>query len=144
MAWTTILDSLIQVGKPIRAVDIRAIRDNIVAVCQGLSGAPKVEDGAFSDGSINANKLVAGSVTATQLATGANEGNWVGYRLAGQGNMGIGTIISVSCTVSGVTTGTLYPGSNFTIPNGIGVPPGTWKALENRVVGGIAYAMRVA
>lgn len=42
-AWTNIPDSMIQQGKPIRATDGRALRDNPAAIAAGADGAPRVQ-----------------------------------------------------------------------------------------------------
>lgn len=43
--WTTIPNSVLETGKPIRAVDGRALRDNPIAIAEGASGAPVVLQG---------------------------------------------------------------------------------------------------
>ena len=40
--WTTIADASIEAGKPIRAIDGRALRDNPIAIAQGAAGAPRI------------------------------------------------------------------------------------------------------
>lgn len=40
--WTTIPDSSLEPGKPIRSIDALALRDNPVAIAEGSSGAPRV------------------------------------------------------------------------------------------------------
>lgn len=40
--WTTIPNTVLETGKPIRAVDGRALRDNPIAIAEGATGAPKV------------------------------------------------------------------------------------------------------
>ena len=41
--WTTIPDSSIEPGKPIRSIDTLALRDNPVAIAEGAAGAPKID-----------------------------------------------------------------------------------------------------
>ena len=41
--WTTIPDSSLEPGKPIRSIDTLALRDNPVAIAEGAAGAPKVQ-----------------------------------------------------------------------------------------------------
>ena len=41
--WTTIPDSSVEPGKPIRSIDTLALRDNPVAIAEGAAGAPKVQ-----------------------------------------------------------------------------------------------------
>ncbi len=40
--WTTIPDSSIEPGKPIRSIDGLALRDNPIAISEGASGAPRI------------------------------------------------------------------------------------------------------
>ena len=42
MAWTNIPDDVLEPGKPIRSVDAIALRDNPIAIAQGLPGAPRI------------------------------------------------------------------------------------------------------
>ena len=41
--WTTIPDSSVEPGKPIRSIDTLAMRDNPVAIAEGAAGAPRVD-----------------------------------------------------------------------------------------------------
>ena len=41
--WTTIPDTSLEPGKPIRSIDALALRDNPVAISEGASGAPKID-----------------------------------------------------------------------------------------------------
>lgn len=41
--WTTIPDSSLEPGKPIRSIDTLALRDNPVAIAEGAAGAPKID-----------------------------------------------------------------------------------------------------
>lgn len=45
--WTTIPNSSLETGKPIRAVDGRALRDNPIAISEGATGAPKIQPEAL-------------------------------------------------------------------------------------------------
>jgi hypothetical protein len=51
--WTTIPDSSLEPGKPIRAIDGLALRDNPIAISEGQSGAPKIVDAALSTTATN-------------------------------------------------------------------------------------------
>lgn len=79
--WTEIPNSSIETGRPIRAIDGRALRDNVVALAEGASGAPKIETAAIDDL----------AVTAGKLATGNNERDWVLDRTAGASVGAVGT-----------------------------------------------------
>lgn len=41
--WTTLPDATLEPGKPIRSIDVLALRDNPVAIAEGASGAPKID-----------------------------------------------------------------------------------------------------
>ncbi|MCE8418546.1 hypothetical protein LZ190_07490 [Rhodovulum sulfidophilum] len=47
--WTNIPNDVIEAGKPGRAVDGRALRDNPVAIAEGAPGAPGISFTAFID-----------------------------------------------------------------------------------------------
>ena len=41
-SWTTIPDSALQPGAPVRSLDGIALRDNAIAIAEGASGAPRI------------------------------------------------------------------------------------------------------
>lgn len=55
--WTSVPNTSLDVGKAARSVDIKAIRDNITALAEGASGAPKLETAAIEDGAVTGAKL---------------------------------------------------------------------------------------
>jgi hypothetical protein len=61
--WTNVPNSVLEPGDPIRSVDIIAIKENVIALSEGATGAPKIQ--------------------AAALNTGTNEQNWVLGRYAG-------------------------------------------------------------
>jgi hypothetical protein len=66
MAWTTLLNSLFLVGKPITSAQGLALRDNPVAIAEGSAGAPRIYQGAFE-------RVVAGdSIKATVTVANSN------------------------------------------------------------------------
>jgi len=50
MAWTNIANANLAVGAPIRSVDLLALRDNVSAVPNGDSGAPRIKAEALNGG----------------------------------------------------------------------------------------------
>jgi len=50
MAWTNIANANLDVGAPLRSVDILALRDNITALANGDTGAPPIKAAAFGSG----------------------------------------------------------------------------------------------
>lgn len=63
MAWTNIPDSALEPGKPIRAVDGLALRDNPTAIANGDPGAPRIQNPAYETSSIDWTKLEVGAAT---------------------------------------------------------------------------------
>lgn len=61
MAWTNIPDSSLEPGKPIRSVDGLALRDNPIAIANGESGAPRIQNAAYAESSIDFTKLMVGA-----------------------------------------------------------------------------------
>jgi len=45
--WTNVADATLEPGKPTRAIDARALRENPIAIAEGAPGAPKIEDAAL-------------------------------------------------------------------------------------------------
>ena len=50
MAWTNIANANLDVGAPLRSVDILALRDNITALANGDTGAPPIKAAALGSG----------------------------------------------------------------------------------------------
>jgi hypothetical protein len=79
--WTNVSSTVLEPGDPIRSVDIIAIKENIIALSEGASGAPKI--------------------AAAALNTGTNEMNWVLARYASASFGAIGTyIIAIHSTLN--------------------------------------------
>ena len=141
--WTTIPDSSIEPGKPIRSIDGLALRDNPVAIAEGAAGAPKIQNQAFSDRTISQEKL--------QLTT--NELTWIRVLLAQSVVGDVGTYAflgetETTSTTPGSTragsslryagiqkTGTSWISARTTLTaTGINTAPaGTWKCMGQSV-----------
>lgn len=126
--WTTIPDSSLEPGKPVRSIDTLALRDNPIAIAQGASGAPKVE--------------------AQGLDTTTDERDWVLSRMSEASVGAVGTYAflgesSLTTTAPGSTragSSLRYAGIAATVSftnnsmlafatgNG-GTPSGTWRAM---------------
>src|SRR5690625_3840318 len=123
--WTNIPTDRIEPGKPIRAIDGLALRDNPIAIAEGASGAPKISEQAFSTNSINGNRLRTNSVPNDRLVnktitnakianntiTGAlfNDGSvrsWIGSQSAGA----VGTYAFVT-QAAGISSSTDWNGT---------------------------------
>lgn len=72
MAWTTIPDTSLEPGKPIRSIDILALRDNPIAISAGDVGAPRNEDPSLSTTATNTGRdwVLARSALSTAGAIG--------------------------------------------------------------------------
>lgn len=67
-AWTDVLDEYLAPGRGARSVDIKAIRDNILAQAEGAAGAPKNQLASMAASSVGTTQLVDSSVTTAKLA----------------------------------------------------------------------------
>lgn len=50
--WTTIPDAALNPAAPIRSIDAKALRDNVTALAEGATGAPKVQTAALDTNSV--------------------------------------------------------------------------------------------
>lgn len=71
MAWVTIPDGDIDPESPIDAPLMAALRDNPIAIAQGLTGAPKVQNAALAGLPWTSAQLGSNSVNAAQISGGA-------------------------------------------------------------------------
>ena len=114
--WTTIPDSSIEPGKPIRSIDGLALRDNPVAIAEGAVGAPKINpiEAMAHLGAVGAVGTYAwlGETTTTATAAG---GTRAGSGLRYAGNASTASYTNDLVGVSGVGNG--------------GTPSGTWRAM---------------
>jgi hypothetical protein len=86
--WTDVSSTVLEPGDPIRSVDIIAIKENVIALSEGASGAPKILTAAINDA----------AVTSGKLATGTNERDWVLGRTAGASVGAVGTYAFLATT----------------------------------------------
>jgi hypothetical protein len=125
MAWTNIDDTFLEPGKPLRSADLIALRDNAVAIAQGLSGAPKVTNNAFDNLTIGAEKL----------KTGTTERDWVVARTASASAAAVGTYAFLTNSGSFfIAFGSTVAGSLLTPISASGSPfggtqSGTWRCM---------------
>lgn len=127
--WTDVSSTVLEPGDPIRSVDIIAIKENIIALSEGASGAPKI--------------------AAVALNTTTNERDWVLARTAelSVGSVGSYAILG-SINTTAVSVGNTKAGSNlrymglisttsFTNTAIVGggvvgsgdIPAGTWRCM---------------
>lgn len=142
MAWSVIADSVLQVGRPIRALTMRLLRDNLTALANGDSGAPRIQNAALADFVITSNKIGGGHVHWWHLRVGNEERDWVLGRLSALDAGAVGGLAWAQWPSSGTITlgfGSVVAGSSLQ-PAGLGggpgvnfsnsgTLPGTWRSL---------------
>ena len=117
--FTTIPNSSLEPGKPIRSIDGLALRDNPIAMFEGDASAPKL--------------------AAAGLQTGTNERDWVLARTAAAAVGAVGTYAFLSRESSGLLPGATSAGSSLFYAGtalssalsttGGGSPSGTWRLM---------------
>ena len=159
MAWTVISDATLEVGKALRALTMRNLRDNFAAMAAGDAGAPQIQTAAIAAGvvtnakmaagSVAAGNIIDGNVTSAKLATGVNEGNWVVARTAAANTGDIGSY----ALMRNATNRTCEPGGNYAgflqYADGNGtntsaVVGGTWKCMGRGVLNSGIVFLRIA
>lgn len=68
MAWTTISDATLEVGKALRALTMRNLRDNIAAVAAGSAGAPQIQTAAIAANAVTAAKIADNTIPSTRIS----------------------------------------------------------------------------
>lgn len=96
--WTSIPNTVLETGKPIRAVDGRALRDNPIALAEQAPGAPKIVTRMFT----------SGAAAQTQTFTGLGDYGGVGFNLFARNTTGGETIRFQFSTNGGSTWSTAY------------------------------------
>jgi hypothetical protein len=141
MAWTNIDDTFLEPGKPLRSADLIALRDNAVAIAQGLSGAPKVTNNAFDNLTIGAEKL----------KTSTTERDWVLARAASSALAAVGTYTLLVNFPAGVTApGAVQAGGNLRYSDSAGnylntALAGSWRCMGNAPLNGsVTVWLRIA
>lgn len=136
--WTNITNAALEPGKPIRSVDGLALRDNPIAITEGASGAPKIQNAALDDDVIDDRTLTG---TATTVGR-----DWVLARtaLAAVGTVGTYAFLARSSTGVGFSEGDVISGGvlgyagvnidNLTVnvnwDGSLGASPaGSWRAM---------------
>ena len=141
--WTTITDTALEPGKPIRSVDGLALRDNVTALAEGAAGAPKIKNAAVNTGVLGAEKF----------QTGTTERDWVLGRTSGAAAGAVGTYaFAYADYVPALGFGDSISGSRLTASN-VAVNSsrslsGTWRCMGSTDGGtesaGITLWLRIA
>lgn len=132
--WTNLPDQ--EPGDPSLATWANSVRDNPIAIAQGAAGAPKVTEAAMLANSIHGNRIRTSTLTATQLANGAGEVNWVLARTAGAAYGAVGTYALLRKNTgtpadpnSTWAGSSLVPAPTSGVSEGFGSPAGTWRCM---------------
>jgi hypothetical protein len=134
--WTNVSSTVLEPGDPIRSVDIIAIKENIIALSEGASGAPKIQLAALQNGIV---------LDATASATAGAVGTYVFAEH--KADVGFGsTVAGSNLQPSGMVTVvfTTYTNDNAPDTRTTGVNSGsflsgTWRCmgvLSNATVSG--------
>lgn len=123
--YRAISESETDVDAPITAALMKALQKNVLAIREGDASAPKIQNAAFADGTINGGKLINATVNGAKLVDGSVAGAKLAhdadftYRVqlshVATGVYGLGEIaMVVAATASpGWTIGTELSGANF-------------------------------
>ena len=80
--WTTVSSTVLEIGKPIRSIDITAIKENITAVPEKAAGAPVLANNYVVQAMINAAAVGQGQLKTT-TASGSTGLGGTSYSLTG-------------------------------------------------------------
>jgi hypothetical protein len=116
--WTTISDTVLEPGKPIRSVDALALRDNPVAIAAGASGAPRIVTNAIQDANVTTAKLATNERMTTANVLAATAG-------ASVGAVGSYAFLGIASTFETTAAGATRAGSNLRYA-GLGLTSGNW------------------
>ena len=141
--WTSIPDSLLEPGKPIRSVDALALRDNPIAIAEGAAGAPKiagqqgpaVHTGGIANSAVTNAKIANGAVNNVKIANmdagKLNSGTVPGARMP-TGAGGVGTYALVKRNSNGTTSwNQTIAGSSISV--GGSNLSGTWRIMSPEI-----------
>jgi hypothetical protein len=129
--WTNVPNTVLEPGDPIRSVDIIAIKENVIALSEGASGAPPIQTAALATGErMNTTNVLNATAGATFGAVGT-------YALLGEttftatsiGNTRAGSALRPFGFVRGSTSFGNATEGNLNAFGSTTVPSGTWRAL---------------
>lgn len=120
MAWTNIANANLDVGAPVRSVDLLALRDNITALANGDTGAPPIKAQALGSGQTGNAPIFAARAWVSFDGTGTFTPNPSTSKIRGSGN-----VSSISKNSSGdytVNFATSMPNVNYVVNITVGSP----------------------
>ena len=127
MPWTVISDATLEVGKALRALTMRNLRDNFAALANGDAGAPQIQTAAIAASAVTTAKIATGAVAAWSASLGTGE---VGtYAFLAQS---AATLANITAGTAYAGSGLVYSGMTSSLENSGGTPSGTWRAMGAR------------
>ena len=117
--YTAIPDADLEPDKPFTSQKALLLRDNPIAIAEGASGAPRIQNAAMDTDSVDNANVVNGTLGAEKFQTGNTERDWVLARTADAAAGAVGTYVfaesdsdhALGGTVSGSSltpTGAIY------------------------------------
>jgi hypothetical protein len=123
--WTNVSNTVLEPGDPIRSVDIIAIKENVIALSEGASGAPKIVTAAINDAAVTTAKLATNERITTANVLAATAGASAGA---------VGTYCTAVNTTNNIPIGSTTAGSSLRGINTAGAYAspgfgGTWRNM---------------
>jgi Tfp pilus assembly protein PilV len=120
--WTNVPNSVLEPGDPIRSVDIIAIKENIIALSEGASGAPAIQTPALATGErMNTTNVLNATAGASAGAVGTYALLWDSTSTSGR-LPGV-TLAGSSLQYAATSIGGTVAGNSGTSP------AGTWRLM---------------
>ena len=142
MAWTNVANANLDVGAPIRSVDILAIRDNITALANGDTGAPPIKAAALGSGQTGNAPIFAARAWVNFDGTGTFTPNPSTSKIRASGN-----VSSITKSASGrylVNFSTAMTDTNYSISNTGGPDVGYFARVADELTARTTSAASVA
>jgi hypothetical protein len=149
--WTTIANNEIDGDSPITESLMTALRDNPVAITQGASGAPKIQNAALDADVVTTSKILNNAVTSLKILDGSVTASKLSSSLYTAGAIGTYALLKGPYATS-ISVGTTYAGSSLTYSGFAfaidgssvtgrysGTASGTWRAMGYGIVGSLDY-----
>jgi hypothetical protein len=113
MAWTNISNANLDIGAPIRSVDILALRDNVSAVPNGDTGAPRIKAEALNGGQSGSAPIYAARAWVNFSGTNAFTPNPSTSTIRGSGN--VSSITKITTAQYTVNLATALVDTNYSV-----------------------------
>ena len=129
--YTTITNAEIDQDSPVTQPLMTALRDNMIAITEGASGAPLIQTAAIANDAVTAEKMATGAALAeSATAVLGNIGSYALMKYTGAANLSAGSTTA---------------GSNLIYSNVSGsagsVPSGTWRNMGALVSNGTVQSL---